>query len=1361
MSSPQALEKLAAYVPMPVAQAIYHQPYPLTEPQAHRFPAVVLFADISGFTPLSELLSQAGPTGSEELTHLINQYFSRMIRIVENYHGQVVKFSGDAMTILFPVEETTLEAGISAQIAVRRAGECALAMQANMGHFANIKTSQGRASLSMKVGIGLGEVLACSIGGALGRWEYVVGGDPIVQVSTAEHYAQPGQIILSPAAWTRANNFFAGETNADQRGFVSLGKAKELLPPLTPILLDWSQLDPQQRKLAEQALQCYIPGAIKARLDDPADWLAELRRITILFIGIGGIDYEADNASSRLQNFLQGVQEVTYRYEGSLGKVAIDDKGTVLLILFGAPPLFHEDDSTRAMACALSLQTVARERHLRMAIGITEGSIFAGPVGAPSRREYTVIGDAVNLAARLMEYGHDGWIVVNERVKIKAGNQFITEDLGQISLKGKTTSLPAYLVKGERGVQDEILNRYLLHEDPLVGRKSELEQIRRMTSRARQGKRQLLLLQGELGIGKSRLAAEMVREWMIERGVGYGSKCMSYGQEIPYQGWREIMIAIFGLTPSLSPQQKLNHLLTGMADLPLPTPHPTYWTDRLPLLGDVLGLDLPENDFTRHLPSNLRRQNTFTLVEAIIRQQTSRYPLLILLEDVQWADKLSLELVAHLGQNLADSSLLLALIYRPAELSALAQVRTLPDTYMMLLEPLSPQESLDLVRIVLEKRTLPPEVEQVILSRGEGNPFFLQEMTGAILDVIGNQEKQTYDLLETLNLPDSVHDVILARVDRLSEDEKLTLKIASVIGTNFQRLLLSEVHPQNNAQYQLPAQLAKLEHQKLLRLEQPAPKWEYVFRNVIAQEVIYEGLLLAQRKQLHGVVAEALENLAPETVEQLAFHYKRAENWEKALDYLKKSSRRAQREYANHAAIAYYSEILTCLTNLASAKDETVISEEYWDTLLERAKLYNLVGWRDEEIEDLGTLGIMAEALNDDYRRAIAARQWATLYETTGDYDSGLELIERFVEVAQKVGDERLVGQGYNQWGKLLYLRGKYETAVDYLQQALVIAQKYQDQAVEADCLHNQGLVAYYQADYETAKTAFQTAIALWHHLGHQIGWGISLSYLGQVYHAMNHYEQARRCYEQSLEVHHTIGDRGGEALARHGLGKVERSLGRYEPARTLFEEALTFYQTIGDRHHEAQCLYDLGFLHNRQQAYDKALVFLQEALLSLKELHAPWWAQVKAHIYYSWTLHDADCPAEARVYIIEALEIERDTQQKIALLDDMILLGRIALTLGDLSMADSCAQQVLYFTDYQGIQGLEHPALMYLTCYHILRATGKQPQAEAVLAKGQAYVQTQAKQIVDPDLRESYLTNVAENREILALAESMLVSIG
>jgi class 3 adenylate cyclase/tetratricopeptide (TPR) repeat protein len=1348
MASPDYLEKLAAYVPMPVAQAIYRQPRPLTGPLARRFPGVVLFADISGFTPLSELLSLAGPTGAEELTYLINQYFTRMIRIVHNYHGQVVKFSGDAITVLFPAEE------ISMQTAVRRAGECALAMQAEMIHFADTKISQGRASLSMKVGLGAGDILECSIGGALGRWEYVIGGKPLVQVAAAEHLAQPGQIVLSPQTWVTARNFFAATANPNDPEFLNLDHIVDPLTPLPPSFLDWSKLNSRQRRLAEEALQCYIPGAIKARLNEQAEWLAELRRITILFIGIGGFDYEADDASDKLQNFLQAAQEVTYRFEGSLGKVTIDDKGTILLILFGAPPFFHEDDSTRALACALGLQVVAQERRLRMAVGITEGSIFAGPVGAPTRREYTVIGDEVNLAARLMEYGRAGSIIITKRVKEKAGSQFITKSLGDLSLKGKTTSLAAYQVIAEQGVQDEIFNRYLLHEDPLIGRKAELEQIRRMASRARAGKRQLLFIEGELGLGKSRLAADMVREWLIEGGVGYGSKCVSYGRQIPYQAWREILVAIFGLTPALSTIQKLAQLEAGLENLAPPPEQPDYWLNRLPLLTGVLGITAPDNDFTQHLSTKLRRYNTFALIEAVLRRQAERHPLLILLEDVQWADDLSLSLVAHVTQQLADTPLLLTLIYRPeADLAAMATVRDLPDAYTMQVKPLSPQHSLDLVRILLNGKALPREAEEVILSRGQGNPFFLQEITRAILDLLGNQKKQTADLLETLDLPDTVQEVILARIDRLSEEEKLTLKIASVIGTNFQRLLLSEVHPMRNAQYQLPAQLAKLESEKLLRLEQPAPKWEYVFRNVIAQEVIYEGLLLAQRRQLHAVVAEALESLAPDEVEQLAFHYKRAQNWEKALDYLKIASQRARREYANNAAIGYYSEILTCLVHLSpAAGGEHVISTDYWDTLLERARLYNLVGWRDEELEDLGTLGIMAEALDDDYRRALVARQWSYLYETSGDYDSGLELTERFVRLAQKTGDEKLICQGYNSWGKLLYLRGQYETAADYMRRALTIAQRQEDKQAIADCLSHQGLVAYYQANYQVALDSFQESISLWRELGNQLGLGHNLAHLGQVYYDTGRYIPAREHYDKSLEVHRTIGDRPGEALVRYGLAKIERSLGNYATARHLFEEALTFYQSVGDRYYEAYCLYDLGFLYCRQTEHQTALTLLEEAVFALKELNAPWWAQVKALIYYSWTLYELGQLDKAYEYITEAMEVERDTQRKVVMVEDITLMGRIALSLGDLNLAYNCAQQVLHFVERQGTRGIEHPAMVYLTCYQILQANDKCDQARTVLTQGHQYLSSQAAQIDDPILRENYLTNISENREIRIL---------
>ncbi len=1349
MALPDLLEKLTAYVPTPVAQAIYRQPRVLTEPTARRFPAAVLFTDISGFTPLSELLSQAGPTGAEELTQLINRYFTSMIETVQTYHGQVVKFSGDALTVLFPAQE------ISMQLAVRLAAECALAMQARMGEFADLKTSRGSASLSMKAGVSAGEVLELNIGGVAGHWEYVVGGDPLIQVATAEHYTQPGQILLSPSAWQEVQPFFSGTEVPDSMGFVRLDGFLTRLSETPRSVLDWSELEPVEARIAEKALRCYVPDTVKDRLDEQSDWLAELRRITVLFVGIGGFDYESVEIAERLQNFLHAIQELVRRFEGSLNKVAVDDKGTVLLILFGAPPFSHEDDITRAVACALDLQTVAQEQGLRLSIGITEGSLFAGPVGAASRREYTVIGDTVNLAARLMQYGRAGTILVSQRVKERAGSQFVFENLGQISLKGKAETLAVYLVKGEQGTQDEFIMRYLLREDPLIGRTAELEQLRRVAAEARQGELRLLFIEGELGLGKSRLVSEVVREWISTGGVGYGSKCLSYGRQIPYQAWREVIAAVCDLTPSLTPPRQLARLATTIAELEDPPGQPGYWADRLPLLADVLGLEAPENSFTQSISGQLRRNNTFALIEALLRHKARRHSLLILLENMHWADELSLSLAAYLTKALAGTSLLLVLVHRPSaspEMALLTGLKTLPFVSTIHLEPLSAAESLELINILLGDKKLPPGMADILLSRGQGNPFFIQEITGAILNVTQSQTDDLLDLSEMLNLPDTVQDVILTRIDRLPEAKKLTLKIASVIGPSFQRSLLSAIHPLQQTQLWLSSQLNDLEDEKLIRLEVPAPKWEYIFHNIITQEVVYEGLLLAQRRQLHRAVGEALENLVPDEVEQLAYHYSRSDDWNKALHYLKIAGDKARREYANHAAINYYSEILTYLSHHPpSEKGNGIVSSDYWDILMERAKLYNLIGERDEELEDLGTLGIMAEALDDDYRRALAAKQWASLYETSGDYDSGLEMLERAVQLAQKAQDEKLIGEGYSHWGKLLYLRGEYETAHDFLQRALKIAQNHQDKNAQADCLKNLGIVAHYQADYEVALYFFNEASELWQALGDQVGLGSGLSHLGRVYYDMGQHMEAQNCYDRSLTLHRTIGDRTGEGLTRRSLGKVQRSLGNFPAALQLFQEALAINQAIGDRRGEAHTLYQLGFLYTRLGEYEIALTLLDQALTILREIDDLWTLGTVLS-YYGWTLYEQGEPRQAKKYFEEVLRVQRDTQQEVRMTESISHLGRVALAVNDLTLAETCARHALNSISNRGTQGIEHPAIVYLTCYHIFHAHQKFKQAREILAQGYEYIMAQAAQIDNPTLQRTYLTNLPENRQIQEL---------
>ncbi len=1346
MASPDLLQKLAIYVPGPVAKAIYHRPQPLTKPTSRHLSAAILFSDISGFTPLSELLNQAGPNGVESLTFLINRYFTQMIQIVHNHQGQVVKFSGDAITVLFPAEDVPM------QMAVHQAGACALAMQKEMQNFSVIETPQGNVSLSMKVGIGAGKILEANIGGVLGRWEYVVGGDPLVQVSLAEHKAQPSQTILSPQAWAEVQTLFEATSLDD--GFVKLEHPFQQINLEKIPDLDWSQLSWEKRQLAEAALQCYIPGAIKARLDKQSEWLAELRRMTILFIGIGGLDYKAPNAGEQLQNFIQATQELLYRYEGSLGKVAVDDKGTVVLILFGAPPFSHEDDAQRAVAFALSLQIVAREQNLRVSIGITEDQIFAGPIGAPTRREYTVIGDQVNLAARLMQYGRAGTILVTQRIKERAGHHFILDDLGQVSLKGKQKSVPAYQVKGEQDSQDEFITRYLSYEDPIIGRDQELSQIAEVTSAVLNRKFQLLFIEGELGLGKSRLTAELVRQWIQKGQVGYGSKCISYGRQIPYQAWREILSAIFGLDPTLDSGRKLARLASRVAELPDPPDQPNYWADRLPLLADVMGFDAPENKFTQGIPGDLRRDNTFALIEAVLRHQVERGPLLILLEDIHWADELSIALATYLGQKLLDCPLFLVLVHRPLN-EAYAQViqplHNLPFTQALRLTALSETDSQALIKLLLADKSLPAEAMSILLERGQGNPFFLQEITGVLLSLVENQSEQQFRLPETLDLPDTVQDVILSRIDRLSEAEKLTLKIASVIGAKFQRILLSKVHPVTSARFLLPSQLEKLEMEKLLRLEAPAPKWEYVFHNVITQEVVYEGLLLAQRRQLHTTVGTVLEELLPDEIEGLAFHFGRSNDLNKAVHYLTAAAQKASREYAIRAAVGYYSELLSFITERATTeKDISIISPEYWQALLDRVKLYNLLGQREHEGEDLGTLGVIAEALNDNQARALAARQWARFYETAGDYSSGLEMIERSAKLAEEAGDEILAGAAYNQWGKLLYLTGEYNDAYGHLQRALQIANMYNDKNAEAEALNSLGVVAHYQTDYEVALYFFEEAQTLREEVGEQIGYGRGLRNIGQVYYDTGYPVKAYSYFEQAMTLHQKIGDRVGEAITQHNMGGIHISLGDYTRARHLLETALTSFQAMEDPRREAHTLTQLGHLHYRLNDYVTAKMFLEEAKIILEEIGDPW-AEGVLLSYYGLVLTAQKDLEQAENIFRRAMKLEQKLGQDAAEMEDAAYLAQVDFEANKIEQAYNRIQQVAAFIDEHGIAGMENPILVYWICFKILKQNNRLEEADAALNQAKSLIDNQANEIEDCETRKNYL-NIAEHKNVKQL---------
>jgi tetratricopeptide (TPR) repeat protein len=246
----------------------------------------------------------------------------------------------------------------------------------------------------------------------------------------------------------------------------------------------------------------------------------------------------------------------------------------------------------------------------------------------------------------------------------------------------------------------------------------------------------------------------------------------------------------------------------------------------------------------------------------------------------------------------------------------------------------------------------------------------------------------------------------------------------------------------------------------------------------------------------------------------------------------------------------------------------------------------------------------------------------------------------------------------------------------------------------------------------------------------------------------------ALQCYRESLSLHRAIGDRSGEALTRHQLGQVQRSLGDYTQATTLFKQALATHQSTGDRLAEVHTMYHLGFLYCRLAQFETAISILEQALTILREEFDDPWALGQALTYYSWTLINTGQFRAAKKYLQETMKVESRFQQKVTLIESAVHLGRVALALNDLSLANACARNALDFIEKRGTQGIEHPAMVYLTCYHILQADRQFEQAELILKQGQQYVAAQAAQIDDPALRQSYLANIPENQELQALAD-------
>lgn len=1333
----EQLEALSVYAPPPVTRLALRDPHQKFEGMSRRFHAATVFADISGFTPLAEALASGGVRGAEELTGILNDVFEALITTVELHGGQVVKFGGDALSLIWPCEP----AGLAE--AVWRALQAAFAMQVAMAKFTIVPTSQGEFQLRMKTGISAGELLEIHAGGEFSRWEYVLAGAPMTSMSSAEKHAEAGQIVVDAATWQligghRLNDISATKNSKklDIReshafgqeiapGFYELTHLWSSYQPASLPPPEWSTLDPALAAKVAATLRGYIPGAIASILETGhKDMLAELKPMTVCFVGFSDIDYDHDpQAGTRLSNFMSDAQKMIYHYEGSVNKLAVGDKGSVLLVLFGAPPFFHEDDEVRAVACAIALGKVAARHKLKLRIGLTAGPLFAGPLGAPQRREYSVIGDMVNLAARLMQKAKEGEVWVDESVYSKTERFFEFKKFGPVQVKGKTKPRHVYLALSQKD-QEELVMGYLLSTQELTGREKELELFDQLAGQVWAGRGQILLLNGEAGVGKSRLAGELVRRWMTRGGASHGGDCLSYGGQTPYLPWRGIISSIAGLSPRLPVEERLARLerllrrlpgnvhTTGLAGSPSLL-NESYWVERLPLLADLLGLEAEATDLTRNLSEDLRRDNVFATIRAIVLQEAQHRPTLILLEDTHWSDELSLELAVYLADEIRDQPVFLVLAHRPLSEPipiAYQKLQARPYTTAMAVSDLSPEASLRLVQGKLGVKLLPPVLADLIIKKGQGNPFFIEELVNSLLSMavihIENGECQITGDLDKLELPDTVQKVILARIDRLSEPDKVTLKVAAVIGRTFQRDLLETVHPWITPGTSLNEQLARLQAEDFTRQEVKESDLDFLFKHVITQEVAYETMLYSQRRQLHATIGAALESRNAsndsEIIDLLAYHYSRSDKRDKALYYLQRAGQKALAGYANEAAISYFTEALLIAEEIQNVKVR-------YELLAGRERAYDRLGNRVAQVQDLTLMRQLAFRQQNFHQQLEAGNRHLQLTTNIGQYDEAVAIAAEILTLARQhqesIWEARiLTGLGITGWRQ-----GDYDKARRYMQQALELLGPAGHQQLRATALNYLGLIHTQISQYDQARRDYQEALELYRTIGERDGEAGCANNLGLLETSLGRYRQARQYYNQALSICHTIGDRLREGISLNTLGQVETTLGHYDRAAELLNRSLTIRRAIGDRRGEAFCLHDLGYLHLARQQ-----------------------------------------PAEAITQFQRACELRRELGETGNYVASLAALGEAYLAGNDSAAASQHLQEAI--THLQNGSGSgEYPLQnIWWAQAQVCQALGQPVAARQALQTALALVKAKADQIDDPALRRSYLENVQTNAAII-----------
>lgn len=1196
-----------------------------------------LFADISGFTQLTERLAQQGKAGAEEMGDILNSVFDELLAPAYQHQGGLVKWGGDAVLLIFDGPDHGA-----------RAAAAAWEMQKVIRQVGKLKTSGGAVRLGMSIGVHTGPIDVLLVGSV--HRELIVTGPSATAVAQMEKVADAGDVVVSRST-AEAVRRRGGRIGARKGGGWLLDK-----PPYVPVLgIRAAKAGPEV-----DVSVSLTPDLRHHLLDGVVDH--EHRHIAVGFIEVAGTDELAVASDERaltdaVEQVVSRAQEAAAANDVTLLSTDVNADGFKVILTAGAPRRVGDDEG-RIVAALLAV--VSEPSPLRLRAGANAGRVFAGDFGPFYRRVYSVAGDCVNLAARLMGAAGEGELLVSDVALGRTNGQFVSEPVPPFHVKGKAEPVVAHRVKGRVTTRTQSAET-----TPLVGRETELATLLTALREAQEGRGQTVDLVGPAGIGKSRLLQELTQVsgcpilW-VDGDI--------YGQATPYKPIRRFVREQLGLPFDAAPQAVAYGFRDLIADA---APHMVEW---LPLMGYVIDAPFEMTDVVADLDVETRKERMEWSISQLLGALITE-PSILVFNDAHYMDEATVDLMRRINSDAAERPWLVVTSYRPDDRAVVA-----PGSTVLELHPLDGAAADELLSTLTESSTLPLHRLRELAERAGGNPLFLQELAASAA-VEGLDE-----------LPDTIEEIISARIDRLSPTRRRLLRAAAVLGMIVDRDLLGPMLVEvENASADV---LDDLGH--LSEFVEPIDGRQLKFRHHLVREAAYEGLPFRRRSRLHASAADALEREASDSrVDLLSLHALAGGRYETAWRASVVAGDRARDQYACAEAAECYRRALKAWDHLSERPVEiTAVAEALGDQCYQLGDFPGAEAAYRRAIRT-GTVEPVTEALIRD--------KIALMRRDTGQFSAAVRWItsaQRALDGVEGRAAEHARGRVLVTRARVRYLQGRKREAYRNAAEALLVAEAVGDADTTATALeymdateftmggtpnserseralaiyreigdlsgqarmHNSlGALAYFRGDWVEAIGHYSSAATAYRRSGREWIAALSDANVAEVLSDQGHLDHAGEILSASLRVFQGVGADGDMAFAGYMLGRIAARQGRFDEARERFVAARDHFSETGVADevvlidaYRAECELLAG-------QPDAALLLAESALVAARRLDGtpaiPLLHRVRG---LALDLHGSHQEADEELRLSLAHARERGAMHEVALaLDTLVRTGR------------------------------------------------------------------------------------------------------